>query len=216
MDTSQKIRNSWLNFGLSYLEIADLACQEMQKDNPSKGMPDLYIATVYNVKHGIEVLLKSIIVSLEDQELIKKDEIHNQEALFSKIRSVINLPNVKKVIAELIKNEKNDEYLAFISEKTENLENQFNSIGDLVYKYQRLDFFKNKIGNDFVIEDIDNTTFKYPRNSLNIKLDYAKILKRLTKEDAIDLNADIKKLISIFVGLYLVLSEYSYTKKTKN
>lgn len=215
MTTLQKIKNNWLDFGLSFLEIADLACQEMQKSSPSKNISDLYIATIYNVKHGIEVLLKSIIVILEDKELIKKDETHDQKALFLKICNVANLPDVKKVIAELVKNKNGQENFIFLSEKTQNLGKQFISMGNLIYKYQHLDFLKNKIGDNFIIEDSNNTTFKYPQNNLNIKLDYEEILKKLNNEDIANLNIDINKLITIFISLYLVFSKYIDTKKLK-
>lgn len=208
MATFQNIKNNWLDFGLSYLYIANLACDEMSKDKPEYTISDLYISTVYNTKHGVEVLLKSIIVTLEDKELIKKDEIHNQKTLYEKICQIADLPGIKKVISEIIKDKKDNELFIFLDERTKSLGKQFISVGNLIYKYQHLDFLKDKIDNNFIIEDIDNTTFKYPQNSLKIKLDYEEILKKITIEDINSLKMDVNELINIFISLYLVFTRY--------
>jgi hypothetical protein len=44
-----------------------------------------------------------------------------------------------------------------------------------VEKYYYLEILNNKIKNNFVIEDIENTALKYPENSLKVNLNYSNI-----------------------------------------
>lgn len=207
------LKDNWLNFGLSYLFIAELGCKGMQKADLGFKISDLYISTIYNIKHGIEVLLKSMIVILENKELVKKDEIHNQKELLSRLFHIINLPDIKKIITEIIDNKEKADDFVFLSEKIETIEEQLKLMENLIFKYQHLKFLKDKIGQEFIIEDTDNTTFKYPQNSLKIKLDYEKIIDKITNDDILIIEIDINRLINIFISLFLIFSKYIDGKK---
>lgn len=177
MDKLDKIKKNWFDFGMSFLFLADLACSEMRKEkNAEFYSAELYIATIYNIKHGIEVNLKSLIVLLEEKEILKKLEHHNQEEILNELHRLIGENKIMALVKKLTEKHKNDENWVF--KKGENIDLIMLDMVKLVSKYHKCDFLKDKIGTDFIIEDTSNTAFKYPQNSLLIKLDYEKIIKK--------------------------------------
>jgi len=105
----------WVLFAHSYFYIARLACQELLDKREEKHdrsldskielqyrVSDLYIAILYNIKHGIEVYIKSLgIFDFESYE--KGHDIHSLFQNFrSKMQSKINgddLDKIEKLIA---------------------------------------------------------------------------------------------------------------------
>ena len=75
-------KEDWELFFLGYLSMAKLGCEEMLKEKSDYDIEDLYISTIYNFKHAIEIFLKTIVVILEERKLIKHEETHDQLETF--------------------------------------------------------------------------------------------------------------------------------------
>ena len=209
MTTLTKIKKNWFDFGMSYLYLADLACKEMCiEEKPEYYSEDLYIATIFNIKHSIEVNLKSLIVLLEDRQISKKLEHHNQEEILNEIHRLVGEKKIIDLIEKLTEKNKNNKEWIFkdIKEKKDVVLKMLD-MAKLVSKYHQLNFLKDKIGSDFIIEDTNNTAFKYPQNNLLIKLDYEEILKKIDKKDILRITIDVSKLIDYFLTLNTLFDE---------
>jgi len=231
MTSRQKIyrMSDWYTFANGYLELARLACVEIighknsKYSRSAKGKPkrilhefelkEIFIPALFNTKHGIEVLLKTLIVNLLNKEMLEKgDYSHNIEEIFNRLEAQEHLQE-KKI---------NDstEFTNKYFTKGSGSKNIFQdwkkdmlALKELVYKYHNLDFLKEKIKADYSIEDQENTAFKYPTNNLKIQLDYKNMVSRLKKEDVEILLMDINSLKSIFFLLFLGFQNWPSDKK---
>jgi hypothetical protein len=205
------IKENWSIFARNYLNIASLACSEMQYkkyNNVESEIEDLYISMIFNIKHGIELYLKFFIVLLEQKALIKKYETHDNLQILRDVMNLTNLSSIKKVINTTYEKNKDNEYWVFVNKSHDNIIDKIYDLMMIVNKYQNLETFKNIINKNFEIEDSDNTSFKYPQNSLKIKLNYKEILKNINKRDLIDIYLDIVKLQNSFYTLEVIFSAY--------
>lgn len=209
MTTLEKIKENWFNFGMSYLYIADLACAEMsKKEGAEYYSEDLYIATVYNIKHGIEVNLKSLIVLLEEKQISKKLEHHNQKEILNELLEIVGKKDIIRFIKKLTDKHKDDATWMFKDIKNEvDVVKKMLGMANLVSKYHECNFLKDKIGSDFIIEDTKNDAFRYPQNNLSIKLNYKEILKKITKEDILNIRIDVAKMTNYFLTLNMLFDE---------
>ncbi|QQR83040.1 hypothetical protein IPJ72_04435 [Candidatus Peregrinibacteria bacterium] len=103
-----KTRNDtaeWYEFIDSFLDIVELSCKEIlepkhtikfTKNIEIKYGNHLKIAIIYNLKHAIELIIKTFIQEVKG-ELDKKDRIHNLDKLFNKFNSQ---KSIKKLRAE--------------------------------------------------------------------------------------------------------------------
>lgn len=206
---NNKIKDEWLNFGLSFLEISSISCEKMKKDK--KSIKRLYISTIFNIKHSIEILLKFLVIYLSDDDIVKKLKIHDQKDIHKTLEEILKKKNIVKLIIKLNQSKKNDKDWIFNKYKSElditsgeKVVLISTHLKILINKYYNCEFLKDKIGLDFNIEDKDNTGFKYPENNLSIRIDYSKVLERINDEDIISLEQDIDSLFNIFVILYIL------------
>lgn len=218
MTTLSKIKENWFDFGMSYLYLADLACKEMQKKEDREYYAgELYIATIFNIKHGIEVNLKSLIVLLEDRQISKKLEHHNQEEIMNEFHRLIGEKKIINLIETLTKkNENNAEWIFKEIKGKKDIILTMLDMAKLVSKYHQLSFLKDKISSDFIIEDTNNTAFKYPQNNLLIKLDYKEIIKKIDKVAILKIAIDVSELLNYFLTLNMLFYECIKEKKHRN
>jgi hypothetical protein len=200
----QDLKTSWFDFGMSYIYLADLACKDLLSNKPEFDIKDLYISIVYNIKHGIEVNLKSLFVLLEEGKLSKRLEHHDQEKILDELLDVMGKRDIVNLIGKLSEKHKDDKDWIF---KDKKVSSTFLRIFNLILKYYQCNFLKNKIGTDFVITDTSNTAFKYPQNTISIELDYQRILEKVTIDDVKELQLDILRLENTFISLWLVIKE---------
>lgn len=203
MSKKNKINNKsdWAIFALGYLNLSKLACLEII-NNKYNGLSDdlddfsvasIYIPILFNIKHGIEILLKNFSINfLKKENIDQSDYSHDIEEIFLNFKSKIGKKRLKEI---------NDFYKTEFPDDKDDFELTLVRLKEIVNKYQNLDFFKEKIGKDYIIRDFDNTVFKYPTNNLSIQLNYKNISERFSKEDIKKILIDIYKLQSIFYGL---------------
>ena len=98
-------KDGWFIFALNYLRIAELACVEMLKNEDADhyeefSIQDLYIATIYNTKHAIEIILKELKISLDGSF----SEGHDSRKLLEELEHAIEYKRgVLRVIIERVK-----------------------------------------------------------------------------------------------------------------
>lgn len=218
---------NWLIFSQSYLYLSRLGCQEILEQKYSKykflinvpikyRAPDLFIPIFYNIKHGIESFIKTIKIILTDK-LDKKDFKHNISELFETVKSEItkNRAKIEKVIKEKRKQDSENVNLELAEKDLSDLSALINNLEELVYKYYYCDVLKNKIGSNFFVEDINNTTFRFPDNNLQIKIDYGNMLSNIDNKDIEEILDDIEKLADNFNRLGFLLNIYRRYAKNK-
>ncbi len=216
---AKKLRDSWSNFGLSYFKIAELSCDVMKKsadEERDAKILDLYMPTLFNIKHGIEIFLKCFIVILEENELEKNKQHHRQSEIFKEIIRLVKTKKIENVIQKASEKNKNRKDWKRCSERVQDFDKKLENLESLISRYQTLQFLKSKIANNFSIEDSENTAFKYPQNNLQVHLDYGKILKNITEEDIDDLCKDIRKLQSVLIDFWMIFYCYIEIKNTLN
>lgn len=94
----ESVDQSWIEFAQSYLLLARVACQELldtRENKHSKAVGsdwymayapiDLFIPVVFNIKHGIEVFIKTISILC----IGKYNEGHDIKKLFDELKGVI-------------------------------------------------------------------------------------------------------------------------------
>jgi len=209
----QKIdqKEDWELFFLGYLSMAKLGCDEMLKENSDYNIEDLYISTIYNFKHSIEIFLKTMIVVLEERKIVKQEEKHDQLDVFKGFIQIIT-KNKKDIIDTIDKVKENDEIWEMIKFETGKMDNLTNKVLELIKKYQTMSFLKEKIGQDYSIEDSVNDVFRYPQNKMKIDLNYKDIIKKIDKKDITMLYIDVISASNVFIKLLLIVKNYQFKK----
>lgn len=209
----QKIdqKEDWELFFLGYLSMASLGCEEMLKEESKYRIEDLYISTVYNFKHAIEIFLKTMIVILEERKIVKQEEKHDQLDVFKGFIQIIT-KNKKDIVDTIDKVKENDEIWEMIKFETGKMDNLTNKVLELIKKYQTMSFLKEKIGQDYSIEDSVNDVFRYPQNKMKIDLNYEDIIKRIDKKDITILYIDVINASNVFMKLLLIVKNYRFKK----
>ncbi len=199
----------WAIFAQSYFLIARLACQELlseKKERHSKNrklnipyqLADLYVSILFNIKHGIEVFVKTLsIFSYGEYE-----EGHDIKNLFS---------NAKGKISKLKFTPRQKGFYDDISQDDINASiKDLEQIEKLVLYFFKLDFLKQKLGSDFTINDTLNDVLRYPDSKASIRIDWGTILSyRVQTSDIQEILTKLDDLHDLFnkIGrLYAILS----------
>jgi len=164
----------WYIFVTAYFGLAKAGCQYLQKNRLTLDNKFITVAIVYNLKHGLETILKALQRTLNKGEIDKSDQIHNTNTL-------------SKILKKKIKKDKNKK----------DLNKQINKLEKLICKYTEIPFLTDYLKNCFSINDYDNILLKYPENSAKFIVDYGSILKQINKNNIKDIEQDIDELIVI-------------------
>lgn len=208
MNKKTNHEDEWIQFSTSFFCIADIACTEML--NPTEDgyeISQLYIPTIFNIKHGLESSIKSFIVILEKKELDKDKWHHDQVKNFESFRSLLENKEILKRIEERMSKIDKKEILKYFPkyfDLAKEFSKQVELLKDLLDKYYYCEFLKEKIDSAYRIEDFDNTVFKYPQNKLKMKLDYASIIPKINKLDISLMKTDIILLKSLLYFFWIV------------
>lgn len=201
-----KDKNDWAYFAFRYIQLARLGFYEIFKEKYKSDLPNyevqaFYIPSLFNLKHGLEILLKAIYIDFFDKtEFGGDDYTHDVNKIFCKFKSEIINNKMIKSFDDLKRDNPN------IVKRYDSLQSLVDELGKMVKKYYEMDFLKEKISNNYFIIDGDNTVFKYPTNNLSIYLDYGNLEKNFTKKDASDFYTDscnIESLLWVIKILFL-------------
>ena len=199
----------WAIFAQSYFLISRLACQELlstRMDKHSKSSKlvtlyqpaDLYVSILFNIKHGIEVFIKTLSVFAYGEY----EEVHDIKILFS---------NAKEKISRLKLMPRQKGFYDDVSQADIDASlNDLEQIEKLVLYFFELEFLKQKLGSNFVINDTHNDVLRYPDNKASIRIHWGTILMgRVQNPDIEEIFAKLEELDELFnkLGhLYAVLS----------
>ena len=118
----------------------------------------------------------------------------------------------KDIINTIDKIEASDEVWEMIKLETGKMDNLTNKVLELIKKYQTVSFLKEKIEQDYLIEDGVNDVFRYPQNKMKIDLNYKEIIKRIGEKDILDLYKDVNTADEVFIKLLLIVRNYQFKK----
>ncbi len=180
----------WIQFYGSYLAIAYLGCQELEDkkyktpDNKEYEIEDLIIPVYFNLKHGIEIYIKTLHLVLDD----KYDQGHDIKILFSKLKTKIdnNKPNIKETTAP-------NNYIV-TKDDVEKFPEYLNEIEDSINYFYEVGLLQKKIKDNFLIYDEMNDIFRYPENKATIDIEWPAILKRFNSQDILEIKEQVKNL----------------------
>jgi hypothetical protein len=183
-------------FAQSYILIAKLACQEILSSKPNKhyrGLDkstyetaDLYIPIVFNIKHGIEVFIKSLSIFTDETY---DEKTHDIKRLFL---------DAKPRILKILKPTNKPYYNNVTKEEVEKTKKALDQIEILIDDFYHLDFLKSKIHQNYKFSDIQNDFFRYPENKTLIQIEWRNVLIKLSKEDVEQILIKIEHLYKNF------------------
>ena len=212
-----EIQYSWLNFAQSFLGLAitgcdriiidqdrDTSCLFSGKTEDKKILPkDIFTPIVFNIKHGIEVFIKTLLV-IKFNHHNKKYNIHNVEKLFKEL-----IQNVSQEIKPIKFG--GDE---ITQDNIDKIPSKLEEIRKYIFKYYLCNFI-NKGKKIINICDYENDVFRYPDNKSYLRVDDKLIdidIINELKNDAIHIHDLFNELGYIF----LVDKDYNdYLKEKK-
>lgn len=211
----QKITEEWLHFSWAFLDVAEFSCEFWleaieKSDFKSKASIRSYIAIVFNIKHSLELFLKRCIVSYFGK-LDKNDYSHNIKDLYAKFLT-IDFGKIKTRIIEA-ENGKVDysqpiSVVRNIINQPKSFDTRLSKLEKLVDDYYHLKFSKNIEKTNIILEDIENTVFKYPENNLSASFDYLDLLEKIRFSDFKELKKDITLLEWCYSNIGFVIRQY--------
>lgn len=199
---SKNNENNWLYFSQSYLQIAKISCCELinskhNKQNENKGfwtyhIEDLIIPIIYNIKHGIEVFIKTISFIIDKQH----DNGHDIYGLFKKLKKKIQKLDLKpcSINGDIITQKMIDDF-----------PNDIEKIEKIIKYFYEVEFLKNKIKGNLSVYDTQNDIFRYPENkaTAQIKINWEEVLS------SFDIN-EVKKIKMKIEELYVLFNNIGY------
>jgi hypothetical protein len=223
MPNKNKEIYDWLHFAHSYLCMATLGCEEMMSHKyEEEGHSSVYkyknnfifIPTLYNVKHGIEVFTKFLRVTFSEK-LRKNDTHHDVHELFKVVKEDLlkNEKKISEVINDELSKRPRDVNLQMAKRDLQNFQTYLNDLEKLVWKYYSCQIIDEQIRTRFTIEDVSNTLFRYPENNVSIKIDYEDMFSSISETKAREIYDDTMKLIDAFNGLGFILDIYKQNEK---
>ncbi|MCF7795574.1 hypothetical protein K9M42_00575 [Patescibacteria group bacterium] len=215
-----EIKYNWQLFAESFLTITKCGCEKILNDNKigmtTEGFEDrkLIISTVYNFKHSLEIILKTLIKNFYPEKLKTTHDIENvfkdiYPTIFNNI--ILKYKSKKKLL-----NNNNYEDLFEVTELTEtSLKDKFVKLQELVDYYINISFIKKEI---ISIKDVKNTLFKYPeQKDKQVSLDYLHFMRKENFEEVKNIIKKVNKDCDELLGIMrLILIINIWFKKLEN
>ncbi len=185
----------WIIYAQSYLKMAEIGVRELEDQNYVKRGMDRYffyenklllIPIIWNFKHAIELVIKTLGIAVDKQYLKNHDFVELRDDLKQSLQKL----KIKKI------------------EKIEDLV-------EIIDKYYRCEFWDKKIIKTGTILDVENDIFRYPENRAFFFFD-PQMLKDISSRETEDLSDDIKKLKSLLFILIGQIGHSKFIKKIAN
>jgi len=194
-----KIRKyDWAIFAQSYLLIARLSCQELlnpqdkrfSKDRKSYipyTSADLFVAVLFNIKHGIEVYIKTFSVFAYGEY----NQHHDIYELFTEVK--------RGILSSQLKPDDSVYYDIVTQDQIDSGIKNLKKIETLVLYFYNVDLLKSKMGQCFTIKDTQNDVFRYPNNKAEIQIDWGTVLTaRVSETDIKEIFEKLEELSDLF------------------
>lgn len=184
----------WILYAKSYLSLSRIGIEELEGRKYVRQLSfehlfsyeakHLLIPIIYNLKHGLELVLKSLNVRVSKKILMS----HNTVDLQSLLKESICAAGLK------------------ISKKE-----KIQQLADLTAKYYELNFWHGRMVATGIVRDAKNDIFRFPDNSATFNLDRGK-LKETSVAELEELKKDIKKLDNLLGILTSQIQRAKYPK----
>ena len=185
----------WYIFVNSYLTLSEIGCEQLlQSGKLTIKKKYIIISTIYNLKHSLELMIKTF-TRIINKNTNKNDRDHDIKELFTALKRTIQKKSRNKE-----KKIKKEDIKLF--------NNQMISLEKIIIKYQELNFLNKHLQGCFTMHDKQNTFLRYPENSMQIRINYEKLLNKITKDNIKDLKTDIEKLIKIVPSIKKVIGQF--------
>jgi hypothetical protein len=203
----------WAIFAQSYFLIARLACQELlssqgkrlsknQKIDIPYTPADLFVAILFNIKHGIEVYIKTLSVFAYGEY----NPHHDIYELFTEVK--------RRILDLKLKPDNSPYYDAVTQDEIDSEINDFGEIETLVLYFYNLDLLRSKMGQCFILKDAQNDVFRYPSNKAEIQIDWGTVLTaKVSDVDIREIFEKLEKLSDLFNGIGDLLARLDRRKK---
>lgn len=204
----------WPEFTYSFLYLAQLGCQELLNDSldryrkPQQIEPyyirDLYIAIIFNIKHSLELFIKTLgIVAYGEYN----DTSHDINSLFEAVEAKIKQIKMEPLNNGYIKDrETGRSGIALVSQAAiDTIPTYLSSLKAIINDFYKLDFIKTELKKCKEINDCKNDIFKYPINKLEKDLDWDLILKDTDKieiQKLLDYTISIRAITTKILGIF--------------
>lgn len=204
---NQEVKNKedWVRFFNSFADLCELACKEIQYNGYCPKVEiggqlvssfGLRIALIFNMKHLIEVYLKSILRVAGCDEDIKTHEL---DKIFSILKVLLG-PVINKKLPVM-----DDELKNYINQLIKDLPSgkYFNDLKNIIEYYYGLKFLKNS---NQRLKDIKNTFFRYPEDKKrkNHDIDYCDFIYD-DDFDVYKIEGDLRSLRNSFHFIEMAL-----------
>lgn len=209
MNVKKESNYDWVIFSQSYLLIARLGCQELMiPKHPSTDYKDFFkleykihdltVPIFYNVKHGIEIFIKTLSLFLIGEYNNKE---HDLNVLFLKFKNEVD-KKIKLKIFKPLKNDGNE----ITQQDIDNLPKNLEKLKKLIYEFYAIEILKPKLNQDFTIADKQNDIFRYPDNKALIKINWQEVLDKISKEDISVIQGKIQIIYDLFNSIGYILN----------
>jgi hypothetical protein len=210
--------NDWIEYTDSFFALVKLGCDEIDNPRHSDKFGDIKIeykdriniAIMYNMKHAVELYLKTLIriVDGDNIENIRNLD-HDLTASFKVLKNKLEDKEIEKVIFSL-KNNK-DELMGFAKQELNRVteESMLNDIKKIVSYYNNFEFFTKNTGK----LDKKNTAFKYPENDLSESLLVKTISFNYESLDIEQIRKDVGVLEAWLFSINSIFNIYHRFKK---
>jgi len=192
----------WMIYARSYLKLAGIGIEEFKNGNCiKKGLDEMFfyenrwllIPIVWNLKHSIELIIKTLSVTI-DEQYIKE---HNLSTLKRDLIKLLNELNIEKP-------QKIDE------------------IAIIIDKYYKCEFWDKRLLKEISIEDGANDLFRFPESKVTFELDLIESIENIPfsreakyEKGTEELSEDIKKLGELFSGLDNQIEKSKFKKRSE-
>lgn len=204
-------KDNWLFHAQGYLKLARLCCQELLRPRHhwSEGnsrvpeywrinfpikyhVSDLLPGTLFNIKHGIEIFLKSALIDLG----VPNYSSHDTVVLFAVIKKLILEIDWQPVFLESGQSELSEEEIVRIQTTvTPRLE-------ELIIYFRDNQILDDKLKTG-AVPDPKNQLFRYPEIKKGAQYDFDSLIKNIEEND-------IQNLLSMIDELYEHLNDIGF------
>ncbi|MDO8560088.1 MAG: hypothetical protein Q7S23_03595 [bacterium] len=199
--------SNWLAFSQSFLLNAKLGCQELEdkRDNKHRKITrfdppefnltyqprDLYVPIIFNIKHGLEIFIKTLVIF----QTGSYRPGHDLKKLFDQLKLVFpqNITPLADRSGDIIEQADIDA-----------VPNMLDELEGLVYKYYQCEFVsvENKKIN---VNDKENNVFRYPKNKAGMVVNLESVDEKSIKQ----VHEDIDKIYRILNDLGYLIDVYA-------
>lgn len=189
LHTKEDEKYQWLSFAQSYLLLAREACQELLdsrtiKHSKAVGVDwhlpyqpvDLFIPIIFNIKHGIEIFLKTLCL-ISGKKYI--GDSHDLYQLFNDLKTKIPI-NLSPV------NDKDGNVVS--EEEIRQFPDRMSTLEKLILKYHHCEILNGANKRVINIYDRLNDIFRYPDNKATVEIDFTDIDGQTIENTLVDID----------------------------